>query len=668
MSAFQIPEKDLKEARATTINWIEQVNTLVDGYRSNGRGVLHGVQKDAIQNSWGARKEDGGKNWKVTFELVETPIANLFVIEDYGTSGLTGRVLKPEEYLEDLPAEERWGRFESLAFSSGQGSRVLGSRGRGKFIFVGASEDHVILYDTLREDGTYRFGFRTVTQTQSPVAAFDDGEGKKKLGEYTKGNLKPIDHVGTRVVIVNPIDEIVKGFDSGEFERAISETWWEIIKKYGASIKLIQDGKETTAGIPKEFLLGAKETASRKVWGPKKDQALRIGRQIFKVKELYIACDKTTPVPEDIRGVSIQRAGMKICHISHDILPREIADSLFGYIVVDKELEAELIRDESPEHYSFVFNKTHPRDLKGYIERETLAFCREKLGFGLDPEKIEREKTKSAERRALNAINSITNKLGLTARVTSASPSPEPPPPTIDSPIKLVMPHFELPNDNGRVNYGQEIKGLELQSINKKGEFKARVQLKVLFQETIIKNLLESDITIKTGGQNLFGPETERVTREEYQNPGKYTVHAKMVSLEEADKGTVLDELKRHFYVEQDPPPLGGIFEECIGIEFPEEHSYMVGFPEKGSRGGAHIFRYNINHPAKKAAEQDEDSLTDYLVTIMALALSEVDLNLHGEEEPKLLEKPREGKITGHQVAIDVPKVVGKVLQEYFNQ
>lgn len=662
MSTFEIPEEDLKTARTTTINWMEQIDTLVDGYRSNGRGVLHGVQKDAIQNSWGARKEDKGREWMVYFELVETPKSNLLVIEDCGTFGLTGRVLRPEEYLEDLAAGERWGRFESLAFSSGQSSKVLGSRGRGKFIFVGASEDHTIFYDTLREDGSYRFGFRTVTQTESPVNAFDGDKGREKLTEYTEGFLKPIDHVGTRVFIVNPIDELVRGFDSGGLERAISETWWEIIKEFGATIKLVHDGTERTVNLPKELALGTKETANIKVWH-KKDQSLKIGRRTFKVKELYMVCDKTNPVPDDIRGIGIQRSGMKICPIFHEFLPKDISDGLFGYVIVDKELEEELLKDESPEHYSFVFNKVHPRDLRDYVRREINTFCREKLGFGLDTERIEKERTKNAERRALNAINSIASRLGFAIGPTTRPPGPPPPPP-IPTPIKLVMPQFEFPRENGRINHGEDLGGIELSSVNNKDALSARIQVEILFGESHIKKLFEIDKTVKNGEHLIFGPKVEKITREDYPTQGKYTVHAKMVSLEKEDKGTVLDEINRHFYVEQDPPPIGGVFEDCVGRELPEEFSHITGFHEQGSRSGMYVFTYNLNHPAEKVAGQDEDTLTDYLVLLMALSLPAVDLDRYGEDS-KLFTG---GSITGGRVAKEIPDIVGRVLQVYFNQ
>ncbi len=79
------------------------------------KDLSHAVQKDAIQNSWDA-KADG--NWKMEFTLLKDAAGReMFLMEDHGTVGLTGRILPEELYDDvDLPEEERWGRFQGLAF------------------------------------------------------------------------------------------------------------------------------------------------------------------------------------------------------------------------------------------------------------------------------------------------------------------------------------------------------------------------------------------------------------------------------------------------------------------------------------------------------------------------------------------------------------------------
>lgn len=660
---FEIAEDDLKTARETVTHWPELVVHVVDGYRSNGKGLTHGVQKDAIQNSWGARKKERGIGWSVRFELIESSGLTFLTIEDRGTCGLTGRVLKPEEYLEDLPEEERWGRFESLAFSRGQSEKVLGSRGRGKFIFVGASQDQTILYDTLRGDGVYRFGFRTVKKISSPVNSFDGKVGAKKITEYTKGLLKPLKTVGTRVMIVNPVTELVDAVKSGELKRNIEETWWEILHRYGADIRV--SGEKVI--LPEGLILNAKESESRKVW-KLKNQLLRIGGKRYKIKEFYAVCDKKNLIPEDIRGVSIQRSGMKICSISLDYLPKEIGEGLFGYVIIDRDFETELLKDEGVEHYSFDFVKQHPRALKNWIRTELNKFAREKLGLGVDPRRLEEERYTNAERKALNAFNLITSRLGFRTGPNPPPPPPQPPPPP-PVVVKLIMPYFRFPHeDTTRANYGETIENIALKVLSRKPEFKARIQLNVLLGEDEVDELLDGDFSIKTGEQQVFGPSELNINPVIFPKQGEYKINARMISLEDEDKGEVLDELNRRFYVEQDPPPSGGIFERCESSDFPEEHAELMGYPEPGIRKGTYVLKYNKNHPAKQAVEDDEDKLADYLFLLMALALPQIDLQVYGEN-PKLM-KDEKGKplTTGETATVGVSQAVGKILSAYYSR
>ena len=45
---------DPSKLRATTINWQNLLKEIMDGYMEF-RGIIHGLQKDAVQNSWDAK-------------------------------------------------------------------------------------------------------------------------------------------------------------------------------------------------------------------------------------------------------------------------------------------------------------------------------------------------------------------------------------------------------------------------------------------------------------------------------------------------------------------------------------------------------------------------------------------------------------------------------------
>jgi hypothetical protein len=87
---------------------------------------------------------------------------NLIGIEDNGTAGLTGNI--PKSLTDVVLALQSNDPTERLAyFSSSNWSKkaedALGSRGRGKMIFIGASKDKLIYFESIRsDDGVYIFG------------------------------------------------------------------------------------------------------------------------------------------------------------------------------------------------------------------------------------------------------------------------------------------------------------------------------------------------------------------------------------------------------------------------------------------------------------------------------------------------------------------------------
>ncbi len=665
---------DLSRARSTVMNWPNHLAAIVDGYRSY-RGVPHGVQKDAVQNGWDARADKKhGKRWTITFELIRSKKErNFFIITDEGTTGLTGRILKPEELQEDLPVEERWGRFENVAFTKAPTEEALGSRGRGKFIFLGASQhedtthegkkfQNLIFYDTLRADGIYRFGYRTLVLTDSPIDAFDNDEGKEKLQEYTGGIIEPLKKIGTRIIIVDPISELIEDVESGKFVEYIGETWWEIIEKYDAKIEVKVGDKVWLAKVPEDFTLPTKDSRNYKVWMPPKNTALQV-RGNYRIKTLHIVRKMDGPVPEELQGVSIQRRGMKVCSIPIKYVPKEVTDSVYGYISFDKKLDTAIGADENPEHYGFDFKKSLPRAIKQYIEDELAKFAREKLGLGVDPQKVRHERQSNAEQRAIYAINKIANKLGIFGKGAGPQPSPPPPPPL--PPIKelsLDIPPLEFPRENRRVNYGEAVKNMRLIAKNNATEaVKVGLKMYLLFEDAELVSYIKKEVVeIDAGDSQEFGPFEQYFTENKFPGRGRYTIRARAVSLEGKKKGDILDEVSRHFFLEQDPPEKG-LFEKCEALNFPEEMEKITGEAVAGEAGG-YIFQYNKGHPAKKAVDDDENTLTAYLVSIMANEIPWIDLRR--EKPTQFTEEELESP---DAIAKKISKIIGEILHNYYS-
>jgi hypothetical protein len=626
---------DLTQTQSTIINWPNQVRQIVDGYRSY-HCIAHGVQKDAIQNSWDARKDKNyAKGWEIEFELIESKDLNLFTFTDKGTTGLTGRILLPEDLEKDLPVVEKWGRFENVAFTKDPSEHALGARGRGKFIFVGASDysaittdgkniNKLILYDTLREDGVYRFGFRTIISTDSRIQAIEGEEAKGKLKELTNDLLKPLKYVGTRVVIVEPIKELINDVKNGNFIKYIEETWWEIIRDYNATIKVKVGTMIQNAKLDKHFQFPGKDSKRFKTW-IKKDVKLPQAPN-YKVKNLVIVYDAENNIQEDLRGIFIQRGRMKVCAIQPTGTDRAIINSIYGYINFDQNLEQELQKDEGIEHYSFDFKQFLPRTVKNFIIDECDKFLREKLGINMGTKTKPLEKEKSAQEKALYQVNLIAKQFGLTGRgiINNGNSGGSPPDPRQ---LRLKFGKFLFPSETLRVNYGETISNIGLSIENDTAiEQNLGVRFSIVFNEEdeVVVYLDNKEVVIKNKSLVLLKNISETISNAKFTNKGKYTFLAKLVSLNTHNRGLILHQLKKNFWVEENPPQKG-LFDEIEGIPYPENIKSQQGEAQR-SDGLSYKFIYNINHPAKKAVDNDEDKLTKYLIELMCIELAWIDL------------------------------------------
>lgn len=625
--ANRLIDKILEEVeyRRTVRNWPEDVRTVVDGYRANTT-ISHAVQKDAIQNGWSARKDKKGVGWSFMFELLEIANRQLLLMSDQGTTGLTGRILTPKEYEFDLPSEEKWGRFEGVAFTQPRSERTLGSRGRGKFIFVGSSKEHTILYDTLRDDAIYRFGFRTVIKTESPIAAFDGEEGKNRLKEMTEDSITPLSTVGTRVIIVDPVEEIIEEIRDGNFLRHISETWWEIILKYGATIKVKADGRVKTATVPKEFELKDEESVKVKIW-TKRNIQVPAGIWQVKIKNLKIIYNGSEIPPLNIRGIAFQRDGMKICTIEPKYMGREIAERIYGYVNFDTDTEEDLLEDEGIEHYSYDFRRSLPGAIKRYVEDEILKFAKEKLNYGVNQREVRRQQQLNAERRALVAANSFARALGIGAGPGNKRKGDGGE--RIRKPVRIQIDELSLPRPNDlRVNYGELVDGIKMRIINdSETEREIRVKLFLRFYDKLLKTFFERDIKVPFHSKTKnIGPYKEKMNQVDYPDKGRYTIVAKITSLMDEDKGTDLDYKTKSFYLEEEPP-MRGLFEKCEAFEFPNEEpiKYWMGYSEVGGERGL-ILYYNVNHPGYTPASVVEDDLSEYILRIAGQEICRYDL------------------------------------------
>src|SRR3989338_138139 len=186
---------DFSKGRHRPANYINICTSIADDYPL---GIPHGLQKDGIQNAFHTSSKS--TPIEVSFELIKNKKGIFLTITDSNTKGLMGNILETEEY-DTLRESDHWARFEGFGFTTSNPD-AIGARGRGKFMFLAASKDFSMYYDSLRVDGTYRLGATKATKTDCPMLHWDEEEGRSKLKELT--GFDPLSKVGTRIIIVNP--------------------------------------------------------------------------------------------------------------------------------------------------------------------------------------------------------------------------------------------------------------------------------------------------------------------------------------------------------------------------------------------------------------------------------------------------------------------------------
>lgn len=358
----------------------------------------------------------------------------------------------------------------------------------------------------------------------------------------------------------------------------------------------------------------------------------RCARARAQLKKLHIVFSESD-VPEDIQGIAFQRGGMKIWTYIPEFLSPELKESIYGYITLEEESEKKLLEYESPEHYSFNFKRAFPKAIKSFVESEINAFAREKLGWKSDYREYRRQLHRNAERRALSAINKIARKfgfsgIGISRRKSGGGGGGK------AKAIRIIMPDLILPRlGDLRVNYGETVENITCAILNKE-KYEIKVMLKIFLRhhDLLINTYFEDEITIAPNSTSKhIGPFVEEFTKDRQFEPGEYTVVARIVSLMEHNRGEKLDEKKKKFYLEQEPPR-GGIFERCDGLEYPDDVIDYMGEAVDGESGG-YILQYNIKHSEFERIQYAENLIASYLYRILVHELCRIDLL---EETPKL--------------------------------
>jgi hypothetical protein len=359
----------------------EQLEQIAREYAAEpAKGLAHGVQKDAIQNAFGARAEanevkacKGG--WRCKFELTTIKGKDALVFCDEGTTGLTGDILSADE-IRQRSAESLLGRENAnqrlarflTRFESG-GNLGPGSFGRGKLIFQAASRDYSILVDSFRSDDNEYIAFDRLiqgTELRQQRIPFRGDKAREFIKQQTGGALQPSQNFGTRITILNVKQEIIDAFKasftdtadkdgySESFSGMIQETWWEILQ-FGARItlKLKTEERQVVLSGQLRSILEAEEKRKKFRAYTKKNLAVVVGTDVHRIKHLRFVVSPE-PVDDELREIWVQRKRMKIGPVSRGISVHPKIQKYFtGYVILDPGLEDLFEAKESTTHYGF---------------------------------------------------------------------------------------------------------------------------------------------------------------------------------------------------------------------------------------------------------------------------------------------------------------------------
>lgn len=623
--------------------------------------IAHPVQKEAIQNSADAFLKKSQDDWKVTFEIDPKIPPKYFSITDQGTTGLTGRSILSKETLDNLQKNkpekyqsERWAKFEALSYPN-INPVGRGSRGQGKWMFIGASKTKEIFYDSLRSDKVYRVGAWLGEQRllQNPP----EGEKAKKFLTDNFPTIKPLKKIGTRVIIKNPKNELGNGFFpfiGSPIGQYIGETWWELIKA-GKKITTKWMDKENIITCPEVYTESYIKKEAKEIWKIEDVNLKWKKNEDVRVKEFVCVYSKQK-IPSEYCGISIQRSGMKIC--SYDILrgnpqiPQEMSEHLYGWIIFNEEGEKEQRAIEDPTHYDYRASVGsfgyHVFGRNGWISDELKKFGEKKLGIG-----SEKRKREDLDILVANRLNRFFRKFYSGVRLQYPVSPPTVGPITRKRKkirIKMTKPTFPKEHTR-RIEFGETLSNIQFSIVN---DTKSPVKLKVslvlkttsnVIGERVLKKFKIKEICVVNGTSESprYGSFSILFDETKYAS-GKYIIETEIVLLEsefkedQYIKGAILDQEREIIYLDIDPPSGKGLFEHIYRVEFKENKDLQYRTLEKDKKMRIEI---NILHPAYKYRENLDDfmdknklfkkfkgnrSLFDYELSIGAEILSHYDI------------------------------------------
>lgn len=636
------------------VNQEKDIEAVADGYKTKINHefwLADGLQKDAVQNCWDARSDKKhGKNWECGFSLMKIYNKDVLCISDKGTTGLNGtKFSTPRELTEILEKIAGGGqRGEDLACFlnsnwSAKSSEEGGNRGRGKTLFLVASQSKRVFFESLRStDNSYVFGdfYLDTADKQVKFSLHYDNDGRERLKIELGEKISPMTEHGTRVFILNPDKTVMQAIKEGELISFINNSRWETIKKYEAKI-FVDDGNEKKYANLPHWYENELKGVEKKEFLP---EEIKDGTG-YKIKRLVLRYAPNLDLPDSVKGIAIQRGGMTIERIPAENLVKEQGmTDIYGWLEMEsKPLEEEMKKLEGPEHFDFSWKHNPARYLTGYMQGKIREFAKElKI---IESEQAKKNKIqKTAEDAALKLLAPLFKKLGLFGKHNKSGRKRKDFNRKKNEPLRLSVPDIQFPRDNRRVNRGEKINGAYVVPINEFGEsILALIRVFIVSADgKYSETLQEKELNLPIGNGPKIGAD-EVIISNKY-TVGGYIVRARMIAMEDKnktlpdgtkiEKGTILYErVNLKFYVETDPPESGPF--NFQGVK-KDDKSYLFDWEPEDA---GYVIFYNELHPRIKPLLDDPSGkLLDYLVEqggLLALQIKLEEIIADDDKEDK---------------------------------
>ena len=395
------------------------------------KGLVHGLMKDSIQNSFGHKVNDNGDGWGMEYELIENPDQKLLTVADWGTTGLIGDTYDNIHEVSDhifRDPYQKLAKFEKIINPGMNVAGAGGNQGRGNTTYQHNSAVDKMMWDSLCEDGKYIANYRYIDENNR-LRQFDcpylNEEAHKFIND--EANLQPLERVGLRITIFSPNEGLNAAIKDGTFSKNIGNTWHEPLGKFRKNIDgifITVNGKQKKVELPEHWKKYYNEEYEPNHVFKKDNLPITfsyrnpdegIERQTVTARVSQVAFILAeNELDEDQRGIMVHRNNMPVNQTNPILqeldLPLEYKKRVFGFAKlesspvrsINKSFEDMIKLAEDSVHYSLSPRFSVYGALKATIIEETETF-KQRAG-------IRTRNAAHVERQRRRAANDATTK------------------------------------------------------------------------------------------------------------------------------------------------------------------------------------------------------------------------------------------------------------------